>query len=341
MITLADVAETLRTVLTSTAETIARETGFLRRQSKIGGARFVQTLVFGWLAEPEASLPALAQTAAALGYPVSPQAIAQRFTPEAADCLEHLLSAAVTRLVGAEPVAIPLLARFNGVHVQDSTTICLPDALAEHWPGCGGSAPTVGLASLKLQVRLELRSGQLTGPTPEAGRAQDRASALQHAPLPAGALRLADLGYFSLPVLAKLGRSEVYWLSRYQVQTAVYADDGRRWQMPALLAAQPGLTVDLPISLGATERLACRLLAARVPRAVANTRRRKLRKEAKREGATPNQVKLRLCDWTVFVTNVPVALLNVDEALGLGRARWQIELLFTLVSANSGRLGCD
>ena len=41
-------------------------------------------------------------------------------------------------------------------------------------------------------------------------------------------------------------------------------------------------------------------------------------------------MKLRLCDWTVLVTNVPVALLNVEEALVLGRARWQIELLFKL-----------
>jgi len=37
-----------------------------------------------------------------------------------------------------------------------------------------------------------------------------------------------------------------------------------------------------------------------------------------------------MADWTVFITNAPVALLTVEEALVLGRARWQIELLFKL-----------
>ena len=37
-----------------------------------------------------------------------------------------------------------------------------------------------------------------------------------------------------------------------------------------------------------------------------------------------------LAAWTVYVTNVPVALLSLDEALVLARCRWQIELLFKL-----------
>lgn len=330
MLTIADVAAALRTVLTSTAERVARETGFLQRRSKLSGARFVQTVVFGWLANPDASLGELAQTAAALGHPVSPQAVAQRFTPEAVACLEEVLAEAVSTLVAAEPVAIPLLGRFSGVYVQDSTSLPLPGALAEHWPGCGGSTPGAGQASLKLQVRLDLRSGALAGPALEAGRAQDRASPLQTAPLPAGALRLADLGYFSLEVLADLAAEGVYWLSRYQVQTAVSDGAGQRLaDLAGWLAAQ-GPIVDRWITLGARHRLQCRLLAVRVPPEVANERRRKLRAEAQREGQTPSRAKLALCDWSVFVTNVPVEWLTVEEALVLARARWQIELLFKL-----------
>lgn len=329
MTTIPEVAAVLQTVLSTTADEIARESGWMQRQTKLSGARFIQTLVFGWLATPDASLEALAQTAAALGVTVSPQAIDQRFTPEAAACLEEVLAEAVTALVTAEPVVVPLLARFNGVYIQDSTSLSLPDALAEHWPGCGGRTPGAGQASLKLQVRLELRSGALGGPFPEAGRAQDRASGLQHAPLPPGALRIADLGYFSLTVLQDLDADGVYWLSRYQVQTAVFDAGGRRWTVPDLLRRQ-GATADRSITLGAAHRLPARLLAARVPPAVAATRRRQLREEAKREGKTPSAAKLALCDWTVLVTNVPPELLSVEEALVLARARWQIELLFKL-----------
>jgi len=40
--------------------------------------------------------------------------------------------------------------------------------------------------------------------------------------------------------------------------------------------------------------------------------------------------RLALAAWTMLVTNVPSDRLTVREALVLGRARWQIELLFKL-----------
>ena len=38
----------------SQANAIARQTGFVQRASKLTGERFVQTLVLGWLKEPQA-----------------------------------------------------------------------------------------------------------------------------------------------------------------------------------------------------------------------------------------------------------------------------------------------
>ena len=43
-----------------------------------------------------------------------------------------------------------------------------------------------------------------------------------------------------------------------------------------------------------------------------------------------SRARLALADWTVFLTNAPVDLLSLSDALVLGRARWQIELLFRL-----------
>ncbi len=97
-----------------------------------------------------------------------------------------------------------------------------------------------------------------------------------------------------------------------------------------MLTAQHAPTVDLPIQVGITDRLPARLLAVRVPQAVADERRRKLRTAARRNGTTPCAARLALADWTVFITNAPRALLSLDEALVLGRARWQIEVLFKL-----------
>ena len=46
------------------------------------------------------------------------------------------------------------------------------------------------------------------------GRRHDRTSPRQGAPLPPGALRLADLGYFSLDVLRDMARQKAFFLSR-------------------------------------------------------------------------------------------------------------------------------
>lgn len=78
------VATTMQTVLTTIANQVAQPTGLIKRQRKLTGASFAQTLVFGWLSNPEATLEDLAQTSAAVGTGVSAEALFQRFTPDAA-----------------------------------------------------------------------------------------------------------------------------------------------------------------------------------------------------------------------------------------------------------------
>ena len=163
-----EVAQALHRVLTDVAQQAASETGLVRRRSKLTGPGFVQTLVFGWLAEPDASLCALTQMAATLGTPISPQALFQRFTPRAADCLYQVLQGALRQVIAAEPVAIPVLQRFSAVLVQDSSVIMLPDGLREVWAGCGGSG-SYGQSALQLQVRLDLTTGRMLGPFPDVG----------------------------------------------------------------------------------------------------------------------------------------------------------------------------
>src|SRR3954468_18579984 len=161
MDTIAQVSAASRTVLTTVAEQAAWQTGWVQRASPLTGARLVQTLVFGWLRRPTATGSELASTAAQVGAPVTPQALHQRLGARAARCLQQVLAAALQQVVAAEPTAVPLLARFTAVYIQDSTTIALPDALAAVWPGCGGRVPQGSQAAVKLQVRWELTRGEL------------------------------------------------------------------------------------------------------------------------------------------------------------------------------------
>jgi Transposase DDE domain len=328
MTTIPQVARAMREILTTTADEAARTTRFVQRTSPLSGATFSQTLVFGFLGNPQATLEELTQTAATLGVAISPQALDQRFTASAAACLQQVLLTAIAQVITAEPVTIPLLQRFTAVYVQDSSTIVLPEVFAAQWHGCGGSTASGASAALKLQARLEMGTGRLDVQLQE-GRASDRAAVLP-GPLPAGALRLADLGYWSLEAFAALAQHEVFWLSRLQMQTAVYDATGDRRDLLELLEAQPTDTIELAVTLGERQRLAARLLAVRVPQDVAATRRRRLRQTARDKGRQVSATRLALAAWTIFVTNVPTERLTLRETLVLGRMRWQIELLFKL-----------
>lgn len=330
MITIPEVAEAMQRVLTTTADALARRTGFVQRESKLTGALFVQTMVLGCLRKPETKLGDLAQTAASLHLQISNQALDQRFTSAAADLLKEALNAAATTLIAAQPVAIPLLQRFGAVIIQDGSLITLPEELTTVWRGCGGSTPEAGAAALKIQLRLDLLSGTLQGPLLQDGRTHDQSAVFPEVPARKGRLYLNDLGYFSLDRFRDIDRRGDFFLSRLKMGTVLYDAEGQRLDLASFLKGQTGNRVDVPVQMGAQHRLTVRLLAFRVPPEVANERRRKLNEEARRKGQMVSKARLAVADWTIFVTNLPQEQLSLEEALVLARARWQIELLFKL-----------
>ena len=166
---IAQVSKALQKVFGETALRAGRESRFVRRKVKLDGSSFVKTLVFGWLNNPDASYEELAQFAGLFGVEITAQALEQRFTPSAVDCMRRVLEAACEQVIQADPSRLPLLERFSEVYVQDSTAIQLPDELSEMWPGCGGDAPT--RAALKVQVRWAIRCGALDGLYLTPGRA--------------------------------------------------------------------------------------------------------------------------------------------------------------------------
>jgi hypothetical protein len=109
MCTLAKLSEEMHRLLTSTANQVACETGFVQRAAKLTGAHFAQALVLGWLNNPAATLQQLAQMAGTVGVAISPQGIDQRCSATAATFLQRLVEAAVTTVISGESAPIPLL----------------------------------------------------------------------------------------------------------------------------------------------------------------------------------------------------------------------------------------
>ena len=317
-----EVATALQVVFNRIADDAAHDSGFVQRQSKLTGDVFVRTLTFGWLHNPEATLQELAQTATDLGVPISPQGLEQRFGPRAAACLEQVLNAAVTRVLATHPVAIPLLQRFpGGVSLMDSSTLVIPDALAHRWPGCGGTTEADGRAAVKLHVRFNVVNGALQGPFLNSGRTADKTCDTALEPLAPGTLRLADQAYFDLHAFAEMTRRGVWWLSRVKPGTRVYDAHGHSWSLAEFLKQQAGDHIDVQVRLGKKTQVPCRLLAKRVPPEVAEQRRERLRQKQRQKGRKyRNADPWTLTEWTLYATNVPEAMLSVDEALVLRAA---------------------
>jgi hypothetical protein len=319
----------MQTLLTETADQVARETGFVRRCRKLHGSGFAQALTLGWMSHPDHSWEQIAATAGAAGQAVSVQALHQRCGERSAAFLQALLAKATRLAITAQPQAAGLLARFAHVWVQDSTTLVLPAALQAIWPGCG-NGDQGGEAALKLHLRLDLVSGWLVGPLPLAARISDKSCVLHQEVPPAGSLLLVDMGYFDLSRLAQLDRAGVYWISGCQPQTAFFTADGQRLPLLEWLGQQGQDEVEAQVQIGVAEHLACRLIARRNAPEKVGRLRRAVYKDAKRRGRTPSAEALAWCAWTVVVTNVPAEKACAAEVLILKATRWQVELLFKL-----------
>jgi hypothetical protein len=321
-------AKNLQVILGEVADRAGEQSGLIQRKRKLTGSRFVQTLVLGKLGKPDASFEALSRTAQALGLTITAQGIEQRLGKEAAECLRLVLAAAVEEMLKASEVEIPLLKRFNGVYLQDSSVISLPKELIEVWQGCGGSNGES--AGLKIQVEMCLSDGHLKGPYLQEGKDQDRSSSFQTAKLPKGSLLLRDLGYWSLIEMEKRTKRGEFWLFRVRARTNLSLADGRQIDVVDFLQQETAQQLDVRLHLGKLNQAEARLLAVRVPPKIAEERKRKLKEKARSKGQTLNQESLKLAEWYLLVTNVPEEKLNVREAIVLARARWQIELLFKL-----------
>src|SRR5438067_2130018 len=228
---LASLEETLSYVLEERAKVLARETGCVQRQVKFSGATLLQTVVFGWLQHSNASLESLASTAEIGAVSVTDTAIHKRFTPQCAQFLHRMLEElSQVAVLADQDVPLALIRRFGTVVIEDSSSIALPDELAEQWRGCGGNQAHTA-AAVKLHARWDLKRGRLWGPALTAGRASDHSSPGAEEALPPKSLYCSDLGDVDLRRLAGRQQAKVYSLTRLRAGTAPLSEPGKRLKL--------------------------------------------------------------------------------------------------------------
>jgi hypothetical protein len=313
-------------------EAAARRTGFVRRASKITGKVFLALVTFGPWSTTKTSLAQLAAKAGQLPTPVdvSPEAIHQRMNTRALAFLREMIQSAFAKLHAGDTVwEEGLFAPFTRVHIADSTGFGLPDSLKDLFPGAGGSGAQAGA---KLQLVWDYKSSTcdhfalIPWNIPD-NKYIDTVVALAQKSV----LCLFDLGYFKLAAFAAIAVAQASCLSRLNHQTTLLEAVGGRMrvlELARVLQTEPRPLLEKAVFLGTRERVAARRVAARMPEAVVNARRRQARKTAKKRGYTPSQTHLTLLAWNLFITNVPGTVWTPETVCKAYPIRWQVELIF-------------
>lgn len=322
-------AQQLQVFFSEMADTFGRETGFVQRKSKMTGACFVQTLVLGWLDNPEASLNQLVQVSADLGVEISVPGLQQRLNPSAVRFLKALLQQALGWF--RERVRLPeeVLRHFSAVNIVDSSLFELPAALREDFPGTKVNTKP---AELKLQLSFDYLSGNLNALELLAGRIPDQNSLLPTTWAKDDSLTLFDLGFFKKSRFEDIAKVGGYFVSRLLTQTGVYSQATDRLPLDLLtvLSASSAGSGEMRVYLHAQHPIEVRLVYSRLPEGVVAERRCKAKANARRRGETCSARHLELLAWSLFITNVPSDWLSLEQVVLLYRVRWQIELVFKL-----------
>lgn len=327
MCILSQVARKMQEVLTDIVYEAGVKSGFIQREGKISICVFIKTLVMCLLTNPEASYTDMAQAARTFEVDVTRQAFANRMTLEAAETIKTTLEVAATQVLAAPPQNLPILSQFKGVYVQDSTWISLPDELSSVWKGTGCRTKDKK-AAIKLQLRFDVLTGAIEHFQLTDGITTDRKAEQDYKPLPAGSLRLADLGYFSLDEFEKLTQTGVFWISRLKVNCKLFDEHKAAFCLDKYLSSTSENIIDHNCFVGAKKHLPARLIALRCSKQEASKRRKRIRSDAKRRGTPPSKEKLRLADWNIYITNTDTTQLTPIQVATVFRVRWQVELLF-------------
>jgi len=314
-------------------EELARESGFVERESKLTGHLFLSVFTFGMSIY---GTPSLNELVGLLNLVVpqldlTRQGLHERINEEAVAFFEKMLSFAITlelpeRLSQAAAALCP---RFKRILIYDGTSFQLPDALASYFRGSGGGGSE---AAVKILFGYDLKSHHFFYRLRD-GVAHDQAHQEDYLQqLDAGDLEISDLGFFNIEAFADIDQKGAFYLSRLRSDVRLYH------QTPHGLEEFDLVRFVKNMSLGQTEVevylkkgaliLQTRLVIEKVPDHVKAQRLRKINQNNRKKGYTTRKRIKILAGFGLYITNAPATHIPREQIRSLYRIRWQIELIF-------------
>lgn len=295
--------------------------------------------------------PSLSAMIQAINACISREALHQRFTECASEYLYKCLQYVIRQEINYSSISTDILDTFNRVLIIDSSTWSIAEKLKNVFKGRGGYASA---AACKIQAVFDYKKSEIslleaTSGTLPDGRYTNKIADLMRK----NDLILPDLGYFKVSTFNKIAAKGAFYLSRYHIGTSLLdADTMERIDLEERLGQCQSLSTEMQVVMERGDhKFESRLICLRATEEIGNKRRMELKKRAKKRGYKPREFRLRLCDWSIMITNIPEKDLPLEMVRALYTLRWQIELIFKdfksilqihkVATGNEHRLRCE
>ena len=183
-----------KTLPETTVNSLARQTGAVKRQGKVQIYDLVCTLVLGFGSGDKRTLAALRRSyELTAGHTIEESAFYKRFTPELVALMKGLLVHAFAQLQGVGRLLQGPLAQFRDILLTDSTVVRLHHLLSKVYPACRTNHTK---AAMKAHVVMSVRGAGRSSIKVTSERRHD-GPVFTIGPWIKGHLLLYDLGTFA------------------------------------------------------------------------------------------------------------------------------------------------
>jgi len=298
----------------------ARKTGAVVRQRKVNIVLFIWTLVLGFATSGGARTIATLRRAyeQASGDSIEESSFYDRFTEGFVELVRQCLCHALQETFETSGSLKGLLQNFRDLIITDSTVVRLHRLLKDRFPG---NRTNHSPASLKMHTVYSVRAGGTSSIKITAGKNADVKEFVVGSWV-RGALFLADLGYFCVPLFNRIDRFGGYFISRMKDNSnpVVLESNIKHRGRTAEIKGRPLQEVLKKLQRDVVD-LKCRFtFKIRRYRGVQRTQKQIFRVVGIRN---PEDGGLHL-----YVTNISTESLVPEQVARVYRYRWLIELLF-------------